>query len=117
MTELKDNQLAITLEDGNEVLFNILFTYHSDDFGKDYVFFYEAGDEEEDEIEISFASYIEKEGCIGELNDIESEEEYNMLCDVFNSYMGEDEEECDCSCDCDEQCDCDEDCGCCCGNK
>ncbi len=117
MTELRDDQLVITLEDGEEVLCNILFTYHSEDFGKDYVFFYEASEEEQEEKTIDFASYVERDGEIGELNGIESDEEYEMLCDVFDAFLedySDENEECEnCECDCEEDAD-SENCGCCC---
>lgn len=118
MTELKENQLIITDEEGNETLCEILFTYDSEEFKKSYVFFIEAGEYDEDEeVEVSFASYIPKDGGIGELNEIETEEEYQMLSDVFHSFMEENNcgcgEECDCDdCDCEDD-DCEDD-DCCC---
>ena len=113
---LNDEQLSFTDENGNEVLCDIIFTYHSEEFGKDYVFFAQVGGEDEDgKVEVGVASYIPTNGAIGELNAVESDEEWDMLEEVFNSYM--EESECDCDCDCEE---CEEDCGCgcsCCDGK
>ena len=58
MAELKENQLIITDEEGNETLCEILFTFDSEEFNKSYVFFYEAGNyQEDDEVEVSFAAW------------------------------------------------------------
>ena len=106
---LKDDQLVFTDEQGNEVLCDIIFTYHSDDFNKDYVFFSQVGSEDEDgKVEVGVASYVPTDGAIGELMAVESDEEWDMLEEVFNSYASE----CDCEdCEeCDEECDCDCDC-------
>ena len=116
MTEkkvLNDDQLVFEDEQGNEVLCDIIFTYHSEEFGKDYVFFSQVGSEDEEgKVQVGVASYIEKEGAIGELNAVESDEEWDMLEEVFGSYM--EDTECDCD-DCDvEDCDeCSDSCGCC----
>ena len=36
---MDDKTLVLTMEDGKEVTCDILFTYHSDQFEKDYVIF------------------------------------------------------------------------------
>ena len=111
--ELREDQLVFEDEQGNEVLCDIIFTYHSEEFNKDYVFFAQNGSEDEDgKVEVGVASYIPKDNGIGELNAVESDEEWDMLEEVFNSYA----EECECDCDeCGEE-DCGE-CGCdCCGH-
>ena len=110
---LKDDQLVFTDEQGNEVLCDIIFTFHSDEFNKDYVFFSQVGSEDEDgKVEVGVASYIPTDGAIGELNAVESDEEWDMLEEVFNDYASECDE-CD-DCDCDE---CHDDCGCDCCHK
>ncbi len=110
MAELKENQLIITDEEGNETLCEILFTFDSEEFNKSYVFFYEAGNyQEDDEVEVSFAAYEPKDGGIGELKEVENEEEFKMLSEVFNSFMQEGDECCgDCDCDDCEGCEDDE---------
>lgn len=112
---LKDDQLSFTDEAGNEVLCDIIFTYHSEETNKDYVFFSEVGSEDEEgRVQVGVASYIPNptDGTIGELNAVESDEEWDMLEGIFANYMEESECECDCDeCDC-EECDDDGDCGC-----
>lgn len=109
-----EKQLIFVDEDGNEVLCNILFTFDSEEFNKSYVLFTPVTSEEEDQIEVAAASYVQGEdGTVGELFAIESDEEWQMIEDVLASF---DEDECCCD-DCEEDCDCeDEDChsGCCC---
>ena len=85
--------ITIVDEHGNEELYEILFTFDSEDFGKSYVLFYPAGIPEEDEIELQAFSYIENEdGTEGDLEPIETEEEWDMNEEVLNTFI-EDEEE------------------------
>ena len=114
MTEkkvLNDDQLVFEDEQGNEVLCDIIFTYHSDDFNKDYVFFAQNGSEDEDgKVEVGVASYVPQGDGIGELNPVETDEEWDMLEEVFSAYN----EDCECDCEdceeCEEECDCGCDC-------
>lgn len=115
MAELKDNQLIFVDENGNEILCDIIFTYDSEEFNKSYVFFSPVGSADEDgKVEVGVASYTPTEGGVGELHAVETEEEWDMLEEVFNSFASEDECECDCDCDCEDDCH-DEHCSCCCG--
>ncbi len=114
MAELKEGQLIFVDENQNEVLCDILFTYDSEEFGKSYVFFSPVTDEESREVAV--ASFIPSEDGIGELQAVESDEEWEMLEEVFESYASE-ECECGCGCECDDECDCEEEHhheGCCC---
>lgn len=109
---MNDNKLTFINEDGQEVLCTVLFTFNSEEFGKDYVIFYEdfEDDSEDGEIELMAASYTLKEdGTIGELNEIENDDEWALIEDVLEQF----DEECNC-----EEChheDCDDDCECGCG--
>lgn len=93
----KDNRLTYIDEEGNEVLCEILFTFDSEEFNKSYVLFYPVGSDEEDEIEILAASYIPQGDGIGELQDIETDEEWELIEEVLDEFDSEeeDEEECD----------------------
>ncbi len=102
----KENRLTFIDEDGNEVLCEILFTFESKEFNKNYVLFYPVGDDD-DEIEVMAASYVPTEDGEGELQAIETEEEWAMIENVLDQF---DDEDCDCE---DEDCECeDEDCDC-----
>ena len=109
----KQNQLILVDEDGTEVLCNILFTFDSDEFGKSYVLFSPVSSEENEdgEVEVAAASYIPQEdGSVGELNPIETDEEWELVESVLAQFdEDQDEDDCECYCvDCGLECDTDE---------
>ncbi len=73
-----NNVLFVTTNDGRQLTFKVLFTYHSEDFEKDYVFFYEENDEDN----IIVYSYDDS----NTLHEIEDEEEYKELDEVLQAY-------------------------------
>ena len=84
--------LTIIDEEGNEELFEILLTFDSEDFDKSYVLLYPAGQGEGEEVEIQAFSYVEADGGLeGDLNPIESEEEWDMIEEVLNTFVEEEE--------------------------
>jgi len=83
---MKENQITLINEDGTEELAEILFTHQSD--SKNYVIF-----EFLESKEISAAIYIEKENGEGELQDIETDEEWEMLNELLDNYFDELEED------------------------
>ena len=94
---MEDNKLTFIDEKGNEVLCEILFTFHSDEFGKDYVLFYPVGEEDEEgNINIMAASNVEADGGEGELSEITTEEEWKLIEETLEAYeasMDEEDEE------------------------
>ena len=94
MDNIKDSQLVFVNENGEEVICDILFTYHSENFNKDYVFFIPVENINDDGTnDVACASYIEKDNAIGELNSVESDEEWEELSEVFNSFLLDTEED------------------------
>ena len=94
MDNLKDNQLIFVNDNNEEIVCDILFTYHSENFNKDYVFFIpEKSINENGTNDVACASYIEKENAIGELNSVESDEEWEELTEVFDSFLLDAEED------------------------
>ena len=107
MDNLKDNQLIFVKENNEEVVCDILFTYHSENFNKDYVFFIPLENVNKDYVffiplenvnddgtnDVACASYIEKDNAIGELNAVESDEEWEELSEVFDSFLLDAEED------------------------
>ena len=73
-----NNVLFVTTNDGRQLTFKVLFTYHSEDFEKDYVFFYEENDEDN----IIVYSYDDS----NTLYEIEDQEEYKELDEVLQAY-------------------------------
>ncbi|WP_423253650.1 DUF1292 domain-containing protein [Melissococcus plutonius] len=93
--ENNDNHEHITLvdEQGNETLYEILLTIDGqEEFGRNYVLLYPAGVSEED-VELQAYAYTEnEEGTEGELQQIETDEEWDMIEEVFNTFMDDEEE-------------------------
>ncbi|HRF70924.1 MAG: DUF1292 domain-containing protein [Anaeroplasmataceae bacterium] len=108
---MEDRTITLTTSEGKDIVCDILFTYHSDQFNKDYVVFVPRGTNE-----ASAASYIESGDGNGELQKIETEEEWKMLEELLDDYSNEQETSCsgncgNCSGGCDkEECDCDGNC-------
>ena len=76
-----EKQITIRDEEGNEHLMEILFTYEHDERGKKYVFLYTKDNPEE----VIAMEYNDN----GELFEIESDEEYEEVEEVFNAFMDE----------------------------
>jgi len=92
--EHEHEHITIIDEEGNEELYEILFTFESDDFGKSYVLVYPMGTNEEEEVELSAFSYKESEGGLeGSLSSIDSDEEWEMIEEVLNTFISEEEDE------------------------
>lgn len=81
MDLIDEKQIAIEDEDGNRHLMEILFTYEHPERKKKYVFIYEKDSPED----IMAFEYNDD----GELLEIESDEEYEEVEEVFNAFMEE----------------------------
>lgn len=90
MAQLKDNQLIIIDDEGNEIVCEIIFTFDSEATGKKYVIFQAVDDESG---EVGAASYIEKDNGEGELEPIETEEEWELIQDALNDFLDQEENE------------------------
>ena len=91
-----ENNITVVDENGNEQLCEVLFTFDSDEFGKSYVLYYPIGaDESEDEeIEIHASSFVPTEdNKDGELMPIESDEEWDMIEEMLETFLAEQDEE------------------------
>ncbi|GAF39881.1 hypothetical protein FC83_GL000322 [Agrilactobacillus composti DSM 18527 = JCM 14202] len=103
MSEHKDNQQNskdmndryVTLVDdqGNEELYQVLFTFDSEDYGKSYVLLYPASAKEDEEVEIQAFSFKPDENgdvAEGDLYPIEDDDEWNMVEEVLNTFINDD---------------------------
>jgi uncharacterized protein YrzB (UPF0473 family) len=93
-----EEEQFITLvdENGNEQLHEVLFTFDSDEFEKSYVFFYPVGsfDDDEEDVDIHVYAYIPTDdGGYGPLMQIETDEEWDMVEEVFNTFNEDQEAE------------------------
>ncbi|UII54975.1 DUF1292 domain-containing protein [Cytobacillus spongiae] len=90
-----ENNITVVDEQGNEQLCEVLFTFDSEEFGKSYVLYYPVGANEEDEedIEIHASAFIPSEdNNDGELMPIETDEEWDLIEEMLNTFLAEDEE-------------------------
>ena len=92
------NRELITLVDeaGNEALYEILLTVDGEEefAGKQYVLLYPADidEESEEEVELMAYQYVEAEdGMEGELKQIETDAEWDMIDEVLNAFVAEEE--------------------------
>ncbi|MDY0346838.1 MAG: DUF1292 domain-containing protein [Acholeplasma sp.] len=84
---MDENKLTIIL-DGEEVMCDILFTHFSEQYEKNYVVF-----QFSDRDEISAAVFVETENGEGFFEDVQTEEEWEMLDELLENYLGDDSEE------------------------
>lgn len=88
----EEELITIIDENGDEKLYEILFTFDAPDFNKSYIFLYPAGTFDEDEVEIEAFAYVEDEdGESGTLQAIETDEEWELLEEVFHTFVDEEQ--------------------------
>ena len=74
-----EKQITVVDSDGNEHLMEILFTYENEERGTQYVFFFDSSDPDN----IIPMRYDDD----GNLFEIEDDEEYEEVEEVFNAYL------------------------------
>ncbi|MGG0642804.1 Uncharacterized protein conserved in bacteria [Lysinibacillus sphaericus] len=89
--------MTIVDEKGQEHVCEVIFTFESEDYGKSYVLYHVLGDEpenEDEEIEIFASSFVPSEdGEDGDLMPVESDEEWEMIEEVFGTFLDEQDED------------------------
>lgn len=91
-----EKQITVVDESGNEQLCQVLFTFENEEFGKSYVLYYPLGaeEDEDEEIDIHASSFVPADnGEDGELQPIETEEEWDMIEEVLAAFMDEQDED------------------------
>ena len=89
-----ENNITVVDENGNEQLCEILFTFDSEKFNKSYVLYYPISDNDDEEIEIHASSFVPSENNEdGELTPIETDEEWDMIEEMLNTFLDEEGEE------------------------
>lgn len=89
-----ENHITVVDDEGNEQLCEVLFTFDSEEFGKSYVLYYPIGEDDDDseEIEIHASAFIPNEdGEDGELMPIETDEEWDLVEEMLNTFMDEED--------------------------
>lgn len=85
-----DDTLFITDEQGNELEAIIVMTFDSEEFGKSYLV-YQLKDDETGEY--FAASFNPEDGDEGNLNPIETDEEWDLIEEVLESFLEEEDGE------------------------
>lgn len=83
---MDENIILITDDDGNEVEFEILFTFDNEENGNSYVVYF---DPKEDEPKAQASIYTDD----GQLLPIETPEEWELVEEVFQAFISQDDEE------------------------
>lgn len=89
----QDRQITLIDDQGNEELYEILFTFHSDDYDKSYVLLYSAAVGDDEDIEVQAFSYdADDAGDVtsSDLHEIESDDEWDMVQGVLNTFLDDD---------------------------
>lgn len=79
---MEANKIQVIDDQGNEKEFEVLFTFNNDELNKQYVLYYDAS---LDEPSVYASIYDET----GQLFPIETPEEWELVEEVFQSFMGE----------------------------
>ena len=79
---MEANKIQVIDDQGNEKEFEVLFTFNNEELGKQYVLYYDTTVEEPS----VFASIYDD---AGQLFPIETPEEWEMVEEVFQSFMAE----------------------------
>ncbi|KRM74658.1 DUF1292 domain-containing protein [Secundilactobacillus collinoides] len=91
MSENKEQQITIVDEDGNEELYNVLFTFTSADFGKSYILLYPSGKTDDEEVDIQAYQLADSDDPAdpqgGDLLPIESDDEWDMVESMLNTFL------------------------------
>lgn len=88
----EEQKITLVDEHGNEELYNVLFTFDSEDYGRSYVLLYPAEAENDEEVDIQAYAFEPDENHDlgeGELIPIESDEEWDMVEEVLNTFLGD----------------------------
>lgn len=91
MSEDNQQQITIVDEEGNEDLYNVLFTFKSPDFNKSYILLYPASASEDEEVDIQAFRLSDDDDPSdpqgGDLLPIESDEEWDMVESMLNTFL------------------------------
>ena len=92
MSEDNQQQITIVDEDGNEELYNVLFTFQSPDFNnQSYILLYPSGASDDEEVDIQAFRLGDDDDPTdpqgGELLAIETDEEWDMVESMLNTFL------------------------------
>lgn len=88
--ERNTEKLVVTDENGKDIECDIILTFDSDEYEKSYVIYQIVGDESG---EYYAASFNPEDGDEGKLFQIESDEEWDLIEEVLESFLEEEDDE------------------------
>lgn len=92
----EEQKITLVDEHGNEELYNVLFTFDSEDYGRSYVLLYPSEAEADEEVDIQAYAFMPDENHDlgeGKLIPIESDEEWDMVEEVLNTFLGDQDQD------------------------
>lgn len=90
MSAYEEQYITVLDDNGNETLYEVLFTFDSEDYGKSYILLIPAGSEPGDQVDVLAYSFdSESEGEDVDLNEIESDEEWDMVEGVLDTFLND----------------------------
>lgn len=90
MSNVNEEQEIISLfnEQGDEELFEVLFSFHDDDYNKDYILVYPAGADIDEGVDI-FPFIVNNMGEEGTFDEIENDAEFAMVNEALDRWLDE----------------------------
>lgn len=89
-----DDQTITLIDDqGNEELYEVLFTFQSDDYGKSYILLYPSAIADDEDVEVlAYSDDADEDGDITstDLHEIEDDDEWDMVQGVLNTFLDDD---------------------------
>ncbi len=85
---MKKNTFSMLDENGNEVIYDVLFTFESDETNKNYIVYTDNSKDEEGNIQV-FASVYKPENPKSKLEAIETEKEWKVIETILNTLQEE----------------------------
>jgi uncharacterized protein YrzB (UPF0473 family) len=87
----QDELITLVDDQGNETLYQILFTFDSEDFGKSYILLIPADSQPDEEVDVLAFSYEPADDINNtELHDIEDDQEWDMVEGVLDTFLNDD---------------------------
>lgn len=88
-----ENLIILVDDSGNEVQYEILFTFESEDYGKSYILLVPAESEPEEQVDVMAFSFdpqqeASEEGDL-DLTEIDDDEEWQMVEDVLDTFLND----------------------------
>ncbi|GAO99663.1 DUF1292 domain-containing protein [Fructobacillus ficulneus] len=87
------DKITLVDENGDETLYEVLFTFHSEEFDRSYILLVPDGVEEDEQVDVQayvFNPSEEGEATEEDLLPIEDDEEWNMVEEVLNTFLDDD---------------------------